>query len=529
MMITYIVQVVLFQAIFLAIYDFFLSKETFFSKNRGYLLSTAVISFIIPLIKIPAFQKVATEEFSIYLPEIVLSPQTVIEQTSVYQSVSESTDYITIVFTVGIALCALLFLIKLGKLVSLIVKYRAEKRQGHTLVWLPNSKKAFSFFNYIFLGRNIKEEQLTNIIAHELVHSKQKHTIDLLFFELLKIVMWFNPMIYIYQKRIATIHEYISDALIVKKTSKETYINKLISDLFDVSNMSFINQFYKQSLIKKRIKMIMKEKSKQMQQAKYLLIIPVLLGMLLYIACSDVIKSNVSSTAVKQQITLYSSDAKVSNLMMEKSLLKEPQETYLDMYYGSKLPDMGVEISESELAEEEKIELSEVQDRLSKGGYTDWSKIKLYQLDNGRKMIAVIWDFSWVSQQIKERKDVKEVDEYQATDVPFRIVETPPTYPGCDDGDKKCFNKNLQKHVAQNFDSQLPNKLKLSSGKKRIIMQFKINKEGKVGDIKVKAPHKALENECTRVLEMLPDMKPGKQRGKDITVKYTLPMRIDVK
>jgi protein TonB len=60
-------------------------------------------------------------------------------------------------------------------------------------------------------------------------------------------------------------------------------------------------------------------------------------------------------------------------------------------------------------------------------------------------------------------------------------------------------------------------------------MFFKIDKEGKVIGIKVKAPHKSLEKEAERILKMLPVMKPGKQRGKEVTVKYTLPMRIDVK
>lgn len=528
-MITYIIQVVLFQAIFLAIYDLFLSKETFFSKNRWYLLSTSVGSFIIPFVKIPSFKKVASEEISIYLPEIVLSPQTVIEQTTVYKSVSNSTDYISIVVVTGIIICTLLFLTKLSRLLFLIVKYKAERKQDHTLVVLPNSKKAFSFFNYIFLGKDIEKGKVASIVSHELVHSKQKHTVDLLFFELLKIVMWFNPLIYIYQKRIATIHEYISDASVIAHTPKETYVNKLINDFFDVSNMSFINQFYKHSLIKKRIKMIMKEKSKQMKQVKYLLIIPVLLSMLFYIACSDKLQSNVVEVAKKQKVTFYSSDGKLANLMNEKGILYEPKETYLDIYYGSKDPDMGVEITTSDLLEEEQSELKEVQNRLSKGGYKEWANTKLYKLDNGRKMIAIIWDFGWIKDNLKEMNTTTKAVESEATDVPFTIIETPPTFPGCEEGDKKCFNKNIQRHVARNFDSKLPNKLNLPSGRKRVVMMFRIDKKGRVVNIRVKAPHKEIEKEATRILELLPVMKPGKQRDEVVAVKYTLPMRIDVK
>mgnify|MGYP000055971959 CR=1 FL=1 len=122
---------------------------------------------------------------------------------------------------------------------------------------------------------------------HELVHVKQKHSLDLLFFEVLKIVMWFNPMIFIYQKRITLIHEYISDEVATKSSPKENYINQLLSNFFQVENIAFINQFYKQTFIKKRITMMTKNKSKKMNQLKYLVLIPVLTSMLFYTSCSE--------------------------------------------------------------------------------------------------------------------------------------------------------------------------------------------------------------------------------------------------
>ena len=281
-MINYIIQVILFQVLFLAIYDFFLSKETFFTKNRWYLLSTSILSFLLPLIKIPTLQKAVPVEYTILLPEIVLSPQKVIEQASWYQSI----NYVDVLFWLGSAVFTVFFLIKLEKIIRLILKNRLIKKEGYTLVVLPKETKAFSFFNFIFIGENISEYQKEKIIQHELVHSKQKHSLDLLLFELLKIAMWFNPMIYIYQKRITLVHEYISDEVITKSTQKEHYINNILSDLFQVENISFINQFYKHSLIKKRIIMMTKQKSKQIKQLKYLLLIPLLATMLVYTSCN---------------------------------------------------------------------------------------------------------------------------------------------------------------------------------------------------------------------------------------------------
>ena len=96
-MINYIVQVVLFQVLFLFIYDLFLSKETFFTKNRWYLISTPLLSFLIPFIKIPTFKKAVPKELIIQLPEIFLSPENVIQETEIYQSI----NYGAILFCVG--------------------------------------------------------------------------------------------------------------------------------------------------------------------------------------------------------------------------------------------------------------------------------------------------------------------------------------------------------------------------------------------------------------------------------------------
>ena len=262
-MINYILQVILFQVLFLAIYDFFLSKETFFTKNRWYLICTPILSFLIPLIKIPTFQKAVPQEYIVYLPEIVLNPDKVIQQTIETSNFTESVNFISVLFWSGVALFSILFLMKLVKIIKLIQNHKLIKKADFTLVFLPKQSKAFSFFKYIFLGKEIPENQQEKVIEHELVHSKQNHSLDLIFFEFLKIVMWFNPMIYFYQKRITLVHEYISDAVVAKSESKESYINNLLSSFFQVENISFVNQFCKNSFIKRRIFMITKNKSKQ--------------------------------------------------------------------------------------------------------------------------------------------------------------------------------------------------------------------------------------------------------------------------
>jgi bla regulator protein blaR1 len=89
------------------------------------------------------------------------------------------------------------------------------------IIEVPNSTIACTFYKTIFLGDKLSEAERHQILSHELVHVKQKHSLDLLFFELYKIIFWFNPLIYIYQSRIATLHEFIADAEVVQTTEKK--------------------------------------------------------------------------------------------------------------------------------------------------------------------------------------------------------------------------------------------------------------------------------------------------------------------
>lgn len=124
-------------------------------------------------------------------------------------------------------------------------------------------------------------------------------------------------------------------------------------------------------------------------------------------------------------------------------------------------------------------------------------------------------------------EDEPEIEE----NVPFIALETVPTFPGCkgdNDALRSCFNKKMQQHFAKKFDAKILSELGLPSGKKRVVMQFVINKEGSIIDIIVKAPHPRIKKEAEFVVKKLPKMKPGLQRGRPVGVKYTLPMKVIV-
>jgi len=309
-MLHYILQTIAFQLFFLIIYDAFLRRETFFNWNRAYLLVTTALSVVLPFIRIQSFKDVVPNEYIATLPEVIIGKLSQPEANIALETVVDETSKFqfswTYVFYIGAAVAFSIFVVKLVKIILLVYKNPKEWKGQFRIVTLLKSNVAFSFFYYIFLGERIKKEDKPIILKHEAVHVNQKHTLDLLFFELLRIVFWFNPLIYMYQVRIASLHEFIADAEAVKSKNKNQYYQDLLSQIFETQNVSFINAFYKKSLIKKRIVMLSKVKSKQINLVKYALLVPMVFGMLLYTssyAQDGQISENLQNTETTQELT----------------------------------------------------------------------------------------------------------------------------------------------------------------------------------------------------------------------------------
>lgn len=144
---------------------------------------------------------------------------------------------------------------------------------------------------------------------------------------------------------------------------------------------------------------------------------------------------------------------------------------------------------------------------------------------------------------------VIELDKKPKNNVSFAIIEEVPVYPGCKGNRKEkasCLNLNMRKHVGRYFNVDKVMCLKfekvdlgdgnkekicikeLPKGRVKMYATFRINKEGEIDKIKVKAPFDNLKKEVIRIINKLPKMKPGKQRGKNIGVQYTLPISFNV-
>ncbi len=133
---------------------------------------------------------------------------------------------------------------------------------------------------------------------------------------------------------------------------------------------------------------------------------------------------------------------------------------------------------------------------------------------------------------IEVREVVEAPVEEEIEDVPFAVIENVPIFPGCENLSnnqqrKDCMSEKIKDFVNKRFNTDLGSQLGLS-GVNRVIVVFKIDQNGNIADVRARAPHPRLEQEAARVINALPKMQPGKQRGKAVGVSYSLPIVFQV-
>ena len=124
--------------------------------------------------------------------------------------------------------------------------------------------------------------------------------------------------------------------------------------------------------------------------------------------------------------------------------------------------------------------------------------------------------------------EVEEVEE--DVTVPFSVIETIPIFPGCEQGTDEekriCFQKKVQEHVINNF--RYPDIAFELETQGRVYVQFIIDTNGQVTNIRTRGPDKLLEKEARRIIALLPQMTPGKQRGRAVKVPYSIPVTFKI-
>jgi len=127
-------------------------------------------------------------------------------------------------------------------------------------------------------------------------------------------------------------------------------------------------------------------------------------------------------------------------------------------------------------------------------------------------------------EEVMEVEDVEMEEVDEDISVPFAVIEDVPVFPGCEGASNKkaCFQEQMQKHIRKNF--RYPEIAQEMGVQGRVSVVFVIQKDGSIGNIRMRGPDKNLEAEALRIIKKLPKMTPGKQRGRAVKVPFSIPI-----
>ncbi len=330
----YLLKVSACSALFFAVYLIVLRKLTFFKINRFYLLGSLLISFIIPTMQFTVEREVAQTEV---LNEPVLTQQVELTSSNIQAPITfntttveqeiEQIEWLSLLpYLYGIVVASLL-LLTAWRIFRLIqhTKYAVKEINGLKLVAKEKGFTNCSFFNYVFIDENsLTETELGVLLAHEEVHAKQYHSIDKLVLMIVKAFLFFNPIVYLYDKALEEAHEYEADETTSQNTGTALYASLLLKLAVSKSATPLIHNFVK-SPIKQRIKMLFNPKSKNMKKLAYLLALPIGLGLIwgFTVKITPIIKTIVNQETPSRKDELIGKTVKGKVMGFEKLKLGE--------------------------------------------------------------------------------------------------------------------------------------------------------------------------------------------------------------
>ncbi|MES2265791.1 MAG: M56 family metallopeptidase [Bacteroidota bacterium] len=277
--IIYLLQVSACTGIFYGFYFLLLRRLTFFTINRWYLLATLLLSFVIPAITLPldTAQPQTIIQPVMYINRIQTIEEPIRTINPSPQQVSKTFDWATAIKTVYVAMAAVSVL---HLAFMLLVFYRRSKAErlmqiGNVKVLKGNSKQGnSSFLNVIFVNDDkLEPGEVTQIIAHEMLHIKLMHSADRIIARLVQIVLWFNPFIYCYIRSMEENHEFEVDRTIAGNANKSIYAELLFK--LSTSGQSYLMHSFSKVPLKSRIAMLFNKPTSNMKKIIYVLVIPV--------------------------------------------------------------------------------------------------------------------------------------------------------------------------------------------------------------------------------------------------------------
>ena len=478
--------------------------------NRYFLLTSMLLALAMPLLgllsgmEVPQMVTLKQNMFNgMMLSEIIVTPdgQPVLPEVTVTTDATPSRfslwQVIGGIYLIGVGVMTLLFLFKLGKLVVLIIRSPKRKMSSCTAVFTGREQGSFSFFRYAFFPN---ENVDPDIMRHEMSHIAHHHSWDILFAEVMMILQWFNPFIYLYKKELQSLHEYQADRDVVATgVDKKNYMMLILQQCTAVDFSGMSNNF---SLIltKKRIKMITRNEKAKGLWWRLLATLPVLA--FLMIANTKVTAQEKKAvdkpiTIEMGQFEIYDDDGAPIQLNdtiiygEDGSSIKFQASDSFDPITGEPCKKLTVTSYNAD-GTENSFFITETEKRGDTARYS-------------------IEPFSISGSLFETLLDVATSKE----DTVYQIVEQMPQYTGGEEA--------MMKYVAENIKYPQAAKDKNISG--RVFVGFVIEKDGSVSNVKVvRGIGGGCDEEAARVIKEMPKWKPGMQKGKPVRVNYMMPI-----
>jgi len=400
-------------------------------------------SLLIPCIEVTTRHQVEVQQAVLSIEQLLLMAD--LEATPANVGAVQETPAISwvqivlLVYLAGILFLACRNIYSLICLFRLIHSGKHEKlEKGGTLVVHNQEIAPFSWMKYIVISRKDLEENGREILIHEMAHIHYRHSVDLLVADICIFFQWFNPGAWLLKQELQNVHEYEADETVINEgVNAKEYQLLLIKKAVGTRLYSMANSF-NHSKLKKRITMMLKEKSNPWARLKYLYVLPL---------------AAIAVTAFARP--------EISEKMEEISAVK--------------VNDLAEIVQEKVLQDTVKVSKDEKKDDLVVSGVKS-----------------------------KEEEEI----------VIFEVVEQMPEYPG--------GMSALQKYLSEKIAGS-PMKGKAGG---RVMVGFTVAETGKIKDVRVlQSDEASLNQEAERIVSEMPDWIPGKQRGRPVPVKYTVPIR----
>jgi TonB family protein len=565
--------------LFYGFYLLVLRRERSFQFNRFYLLGTPLLALTLPLLRIPVAEPVAEATWVYVLPAqeatiVVAAPE---EESLAWAAVLPWLE-------AGLYLAGVLyFSFRLLRQLSLVRNLLRSRRhlafrwQDCTVVPTSGNAPTFSFLRYIFFNEQppVSEQEKLQILEHERVHVRQRHSLDVLYLAGLQIALWVNPLLLLYQKALAETHEYIADDEVVRSGhgSVQSYAQLVVRQLFWRLERP-IGSFFSSSQTLNRIAML-KNPASSPKRWKQLLVLPMLAVSVLLFAFQrsplgiESSASQMASVLLPQsengpadqkgytapadsnlmdrfnQITIVTDHPLSRHSLNPSENLTHSQPVSFKGGFGalSNFMDQNVTLASAlkqgqgskvtvSLVVKEDGTLSDVSVTKSSRPDVDQAALRAVRatsgkwnpaIRNGKPISSTI---TLIFHGIKSDSSKSNPNGWSlvmnvvSEDKPYSWVEKMPMFRGDD--------KELMKYLGQNI--KYPEAARKAGIEGLVVLSFTVEVNGTVSDIEViKKLAPDLDEEAVRVVKtMSGEWKPGMQDGKPVPVKFTLPIRFDV-